>query len=106
MRPSWAPRPRPPSCRSPACRSSPRPSAVAVVWEGGALTYAGLDRRAAGIAARLARLGVRRDGLVALSTERSGEAVAALLGILKAGAGYLLLDPAHPRERLEALLAD
>ncbi|HEY0410807.1 MAG TPA: amino acid adenylation domain-containing protein, partial [Candidatus Dormibacteraeota bacterium] len=46
------------------------------------------------------------DARVGLVVERSPEMVAALLGILKAGGGYLPLDPSYPRERLALLLAD
>src|SRR5205823_4627068 len=68
-----------------------------------------LDRRSDEIARHLRRLGVGPDAIdarVALVAERSPEMVAALLGILKAGGGYLPLDPSYPRERLALLLAD
>jgi amino acid adenylation domain-containing protein len=83
-----------------------RPDAVAVSWEGGAMSYGELDRRSDEIARHLQRLGVAIDARVALVIERSPEMVAALLGILKAGGGYLPLDPSYPRERLALLLAD
>ncbi len=87
-------------------QAAARPEALAVAWEGGALTYGELDRRAGRIASALRRSGVRRDDRVGLSVERSGEMVAAILGILKAGGAYMPLDPAQPRQRLERLLAD
>ena len=90
-------------------QASLRPDAIAVSWEAGALTYGALDRRSGEIARHLRRLGVAPDAgtaRVGLVTERSPEMVAALLGILKAGAGYLPLDPTYPRERLALLLAD
>ena len=43
---------------------------------------------------------------VGLCVERSTEMVVALLGILKAGAAYVPLDPAYPAERLAAMLED
>ena len=70
------------------------------------MTYGELDRRSGEIARYLRRLGVAADARVALVVERSPEMVAALLGILKAGGGYLPLDPSYPRERLALLLAD
>ncbi len=76
------------------------------------MSYGELDRRSGEIARHLRRLGVAPDApdainaRVALVTERSPEMVAALLGILKAGGGYLPLDPSYPRERLALLLAD
>jgi amino acid adenylation domain-containing protein len=85
-------------------QAAARPQAVAVVWEEGTLTYGELARRALGIALALRRLGVRREDRVGLCAERSGEMVAAVLGILAAGGAYLPLDPSYPRERLELLL--
>ncbi len=82
------------------------PDAVAVVWDGGALTYAELDRQAGRIARRLRRLGVGPESRVALYLERSAEMVAAVLGVLKAGGAYLPIDLSYPRERLELLLED
>ncbi len=87
-------------------QAAARPDAVALVWEGGGLTYGGLDRRAGQIAGALRRLGVRRDDRVGLCVERSSEMVAALLGILKSGGAYVPLDRAYPRQRLDLLIAD
>jgi amino acid adenylation domain-containing protein len=87
-------------------QAAARPDAVAIAWEGGAMTYGELDQRSGEIARHLRRLGVAADARVALVAERSPEMVAALLSILKAGGGYLPLDPAYPRERLALLLAD
>jgi amino acid adenylation domain-containing protein len=90
-------------------QAAARPDAVAISWEAGpmrTMSYGELDRRSGEIARHLRRLGVGIDARVALVTERSPEMVAALLGILKAGGGYLPLDPSYPRERLALLLAD
>ncbi|MEO7417635.1 MAG: condensation domain-containing protein, partial [Thermoanaerobaculia bacterium] len=89
-----------------------RPDAVAVSWEAGpmrtmrTMSYGELDRRSGEIARRLRRLGVATDARVGLVVERSPEMLVAILGILKAGGGYLPLDPTYPRERLALLLAD
>ncbi|MEU4542854.1 non-ribosomal peptide synthetase/MFS transporter [Nonomuraea dietziae] len=80
------------------------PDAVAVTFEGESLTYRQLDERANQIAHRLAGLGA--GGLVAICAERSLELVAGLLGILKAGAAYVPLDPSYPQDRLTFMLAD
>jgi amino acid adenylation domain-containing protein len=82
------------------------PEAPALVAEGEALTYSGLNRRANILAAKLRELGVGPEQLVGLHLERSPEMIVALLGTLKAGAAYLPLDPDYPAERLEFMLVD
>jgi amino acid adenylation domain-containing protein len=82
------------------------PEAVAVVFEGEALSFGELDRRAARLAARLALLGVGPETPVGIAVERSLEMMIGLVAILKAGGAYLPLDPAYPRERLAFMLAD
>ncbi|WP_369981515.1 non-ribosomal peptide synthase/polyketide synthase [Xanthomonas bundabergensis] len=83
-----------------------QPDAPAVEYDGQALSYAELNRRANRLAHRLIGLGVKPDDRVALCTERSVEMVVGLLGILKAGGAYVPLDPAYPAERLAYMLAD
>ncbi len=83
-----------------------RPNAEAVRGEGQALTYGELDRRANRLARFLVRLGVGPESRVALCVGRSPGMVVGLLGILKAGAAYVPLDPDYPSERLAFLLAD
>lgn len=84
------------------------PDAVAVVEPGRAdrphLTYRQLDDLADALAARLVERGVGPEVLVGLCAERSLEMLVAVLGILKAGGAYLPLDPAHPEERLDAIV--
>ncbi len=87
-------------------QAAARPDSVAVVWEGGELSYGELARRAGRIARGLGRLGVGRESRVGLCAERSGEMVAAVLGILAAGGAYVPLDASYPRQRLELLVAD
>uniref|UniRef100_UPI002B1CBE23 non-ribosomal peptide synthetase n=1 Tax=Massilia phyllosphaerae TaxID=3106034 RepID=UPI002B1CBE23 len=58
------------------------------------------------VAHRLLSLGVKPDDRVAICVERSLEMVVGLLGILKAGAAYVPLDPAYPHERLAYMLED
>jgi amino acid adenylation domain-containing protein len=77
-----------------------RPQAPALLFAGGALTYAELERRASLWARRLRALGVGPDRVVGVFAERSPEAVIALLAILKAGGAYLPLDPSYPAARL------
>ncbi len=82
------------------------PGAMAVVCDGHGLTYEQLDRRANALAHRLRAVGVASGATVGLCAGRSAAAVAGLLGIWKAGAVYVPLDPEHPRSRLSYLIAD
>ena len=82
------------------------PEAVAVVFEDRRLTYRELDLRSNRLARRLRTLGAGPGVRVGLCLDRSAEMVVALLGILKAGAAYLPLDPAFPPERLRFMADD
>lgn len=82
------------------------PHAVAVLWDGGQLDYAALDAWSDCLAARLGKLGVGRDTVVALAMERSAELLAAMLAVNKAGAAFLPLDPDAPLPRLQAIIED
>ncbi|MCD0256726.1 amino acid adenylation domain-containing protein, partial [Xanthomonas melonis] len=82
------------------------PSAVAVIHEDRAVSYAELNRQSNQLAHQLIGLGVGPEHRVALCMERGVEMVVGLLGILKAGAGYVPLDPAYPRERLAYIVQD
>jgi len=83
-----------------------RPNARAIVEDGvETLTYGELDRRAALIAQTLRRRGVSRDVPVGIFLERSAAAVVAMYAILKAGGGYVPLDPSYPIERTRYMLA-
>ncbi|MEV7098320.1 amino acid adenylation domain-containing protein [Amycolatopsis sp. NPDC051045] len=83
-----------------------RPDAVAVSGGGATLTYAELDTRADALAGRLRTAGIEVDSLVGISLARSVDLAVAVLGVWRAGAAYLPLDPAHPRGRLEFVVAD
>ncbi|HEU4595234.1 MAG TPA: amino acid adenylation domain-containing protein, partial [Pyrinomonadaceae bacterium] len=82
------------------------PEAVALVCGDERLTYADLNRRANQLAHRLQRSGVGPEARVAIFCERSPEMVVALLGVLKAGAAYVPLDPDYPQERLAYMMDD
>ncbi|MBW4680494.1 MAG: amino acid adenylation domain-containing protein [Microcoleus vaginatus WJT46-NPBG5] len=82
------------------------PDAVAVVCEGEHLTYQELNAKANKIAHHLRSLGIVPDTLVSICAERSLEMMAGILGILKAGAAYVPLDPAYPQDRLSFMLED
>ncbi|MGQ4389700.1 amino acid adenylation domain-containing protein [Streptomyces sp. SAS_270] len=82
------------------------PEAVCVVADGRSLTFAEVDRRAAGLAGVLRARGVGPERLVGVCLDRSAELVIALLGVLKAGGAYVPLDPGYPADRLQYLVAD
>jgi amino acid adenylation domain-containing protein len=82
------------------------PDAIAVQDGERTLTYGELNRRANRLARHLARLGVGPDALVGIAAERSLEMVVGLLGILKAGAAYVPMDPSYPADRLAYMLVD
>jgi amino acid adenylation domain-containing protein len=78
----------------------------ALVCEGQTLTYAALDARANRLARALAAQGIGKGDPIALLANRSMETIVAILGVLKAGAVYVPLDPTFPVERLTHILRD
>jgi amino acid adenylation domain-containing protein len=82
------------------------PLSTALTCQNEKWTYRDLNRRANDVARALFELDVEADTLVGVCMDRTPNMVAALLGILKAGAAYLPLDPAFPAERLRFMLDD
>lgn len=82
------------------------PDAPAVWFDGQPWTYAELDARADGIAAALQRAGVTVGSRVGLHAGRHASLLAAVFGVLRAGAAYVPLDPAYPPERLAFMAED
>ncbi len=70
------------------------------------LSYAELNGKANRLAHCLLAKGIGRESLVGIALERSPEMVMAIIGVLKAGAAYVPLDPEYPKARLEYMLAD
>jgi amino acid adenylation domain-containing protein len=82
------------------------PDAIAIVFEGEALAYDAMNRRANQLAHYLRTLGVGPESLVGICMDRSFEMVIGLLGILKAGGAYVPFDPSYPAERLSYMFED
>ncbi|ODS52928.1 MAG: hypothetical protein ABS36_15865 [Acidobacteria bacterium SCN 69-37] len=87
-------------------RAQAQPDAVAVVADGVETTYATLHRRARAIARTLSRLDLGPARIVGLCLHRSSDMVAAVYGVMMAGAAYLPLDPAFPADRLAYMVQD
>ena len=83
-----------------------RPDGVALVHGQRHVSYRELNRLANGVARELLQRDLPANSAVAICLDRSPEAIAGMLGILKAGAAYLALDPSYPCERLQFLMED
>lgn len=83
-----------------------QPQAVAVVGDKEQLTYAELNGKANQLAAYLRKLGVGEEARVGILMEQSVEMIVALLGVLKAGAAYVPIQPQSPPEQLVFMLND
>ena len=82
------------------------PDTVAVVGGDRSMSYAELEERAGAVARHLTAAGIGPGDLVGVLLPRSADLVAALLGVLKAGAAYVPLDPLYPPARITGMLAD
>ena len=89
-----------------ARQAAATPDAVAVVSGATHMSYRELDTRANALAADLQERGVGPGELIGLCCDRNEHMLVALLGVLKSGAGYVPLDPALPRQRLEFMAQD
>ncbi len=82
------------------------PDADALIFGGRRLTYLELNNQASQLAHFLRTLGIGPEVPVGICVERSLEMIVGMLAVLKAGAAYVPLDPAYPRERLAFMLKD
>jgi amino acid adenylation domain-containing protein len=80
------------------------PDAIAAVWQDQSLTYTELNQRANQLAHYLLSLGIQPEQRVGLYLERSLDLLIGVLGVLKAGAAYVPLDPLYSQERLSFML--
>jgi natural product biosynthesis luciferase-like monooxygenase protein len=82
------------------------PNATALVFEDKSVTYAELNQLANNLANELIERGVKTDELVGVNVERSIDLLVATLGVMKAGAAYVPLDPAFPADRISYMVND
>ena len=82
------------------------PEAVALSFDGRSMTYRELEEAANRLAHLLAGQGAGPGACVALLFPRCAEAIIAILAVLKTGAAYLPIDPAHPAARMQFMVAD
>ena len=87
-------------------RAASNRNACATVSHDGRLTYQQLNSRSNELAHYLIRQGVKPGSLIGISMKRSNEMLVALLGIMKAGAAYVPLDPDFPADRLAMIVED
>lgn len=83
-----------------------QPDAIALVYENTQTRYCELNKRANMIAHALLNLGVQPDDRVAVCMHRGTDLVAAIIGVLKSGAGYVPVDPGLPNARIKFVLQD
>ncbi|MDZ7401244.1 MAG: amino acid adenylation domain-containing protein [candidate division KSB1 bacterium] len=82
------------------------PEQIAIRFEETEISYHQLNQRSNQLANYLKKQGVTIESVVAVCHERSPELIISLLGVLKAGAAYLPLDPNYPKERLNLIVQD
>mgnify|MGYP004701088783 CR=1 FL=1 len=87
-------------------QASLRPASQALAFEDSTVSYAELNQRANQLAHYLRSLGAGPNQLVGILCDRSVEMVVALLGVLKAGAAYVPIDPAFPAHRRTLMIED
>ncbi|MDO5555172.1 MAG: amino acid adenylation domain-containing protein [Clostridia bacterium] len=85
---------------------SKSPDDIAVVFENKSLTYKELNEKVNSFANYLKEKNIGKNDIVGLCVNRSLEVVIGMLGVLKAGAAYLPIDPEYPRDRIEYMLND
>ena len=89
-----------------AAQAAATPNAIAVEFEGHTLSYAELDTRSNQLANHLRARGVATQALVGVCLSRSAQMLVALLGVLKAGAAYVPIDPTFPTDRQRFMVED
>jgi len=83
-----------------------RPDSIAAIFENKHLTYCELNNKANQLASYLRLNGITVESIVAILTEKSIEFIIAIMAAIKAGAGYIPIDPSYPKERILYILND
>lgn len=86
------------------CLAQPSSQAVCA-WDGD-FTYAEVDRLSSALASHLFQYTSSHESYVGIYTEKSRWAVIAMVGVMKAGAAFILLDPSYPTQRLQGMCDD
>nr|AQX14441.1 EM5400 NRPS scaffold [Agrobacterium radiobacter] len=87
-------------------KAAQHPEALALRYAGQSLTFGELERCANSVASYLTSMRIGRGGTVAICLPRSQEMIVAILGILKAGAAFVPIDPAAPTKRKQFIITD
>ena len=82
------------------------PDNIALICDGKSLTYDQLNEKANSLAHFLLNNGIKPNDIVAIMTNRSFETIVSMLGILKAGAAFVNMDPTYPIDRTIYYLED
>ncbi|MEI4830702.1 amino acid adenylation domain-containing protein [Bacillus sp. FJAT-53711] len=82
------------------------PNKVAVKYCEEEITYQELDIKSSIVRNKLYDIGIKKEEIIGLVTDKSIEMIIGMLGILKAGAAYLPIDPAHATKRVNYMLKD
>ena len=89
-----------------AQQCSIHPEKPAIVLDNKSLTYAELDKASNRLAHYLIRQGIVRESIIGFAFPRSLEMIIGILGVLKAGAAYIAIDPETPQDRIDYILSD
>jgi amino acid adenylation domain-containing protein len=89
-----------------AAKTQHEPDAIALIEGQHHLSYRALGNKVDALCLTLHKAGAGPETIIGMCMTRSSDMVCAMLAILKAGAAYLPLDPAYPRERLAFMIAD
>ena len=82
------------------------PNNIALICDNKQLTYDELNKKANSLAHILINNGIKQNDIICIMTNRSLETIICMLGVLKAGAAFLNVDPTYPIERTQYYLED